>query len=104
MSRMLLIFLCWQLNDPVRTGEAIRLKQKAQEAATVAAQKDRERRTRLEFEQRFDTLVVAIHDFAIEYNKAKGQVWPQKHADNLQKAMKNFESTPGWKSYVAKKR
>ena len=84
--------------DPVRNAELLPLKNQAQECAIRKEQSEREYQSRREFAERFNRLVNALDEFAQEYNKTKGQAWPKKHADHLNKAFKSLQSSLEWRS------
>ena len=63
-------------------------------ATTRAIQAQRQRASaagRRVFEQRFNTLIEALHAFSDAYEQSQGQVWPPKPADALRKTCRGLE-------------
>ena len=87
--------------DPVRTGKAIEMSLEAQSRAITRDYEARLARERLEFEERFNRLIAAAAAFTEQYNRGKGQLWPQKEADALRKAMTKLQESRTWKLSVS---
>jgi hypothetical protein len=59
---------------------------------------------RREFADRFDSLILALRAFEVEYCKYDGIVWPKRQAEEVDKAIRRLESTAAWKQYHQPKR
>lgn len=46
-----------------------------------------------QFEKKFEALSKAMNEFARRYRESDGQVWPQREAENVRKAMRELENT-----------
>ena len=79
--------------DAVRGHEMMQSALKAQTAAAERQESETIRKQRQEFEKRFDSLATAVADFAKEYNKGKGEVWPAQKAEALRKAMEAVQKS-----------
>ena len=77
--------------DPVRAAE---VRERAlvdsarQHERDVKARQDLQQRN---FEAKFNQLVDAVANFAKQYNKGKGQVWPLREAEKLRNAMRELQ-------------
>ena len=81
--------------DTVRMAEA-----REQAQLDLVRQHDRELKIRQEterreFERRFNDFVKAVGNFVDGYNRGKGNVWPKREADKLEKAMQNLQKSLG---------
>lgn len=77
--------------DVVRTAEA---QQKI--ALAIAKRRELDARARQQEQQqqfalKFNQLVDAVANFAKVYNQGKGNVWPQREAGKLRKAMRQIQ-------------
>ncbi len=93
MVQIVLVFQLFSApTDRTRAAETaeMALKQRIQEQERDAAAREALRRRF--FEQKFNRLVDAVTEFAKEYNGGKGNVWPQREADRLRKAMLELQS------------
>ncbi|HLK51131.1 MAG TPA: hypothetical protein VKT49_23475 [Bryobacteraceae bacterium] len=76
--------------DPVRRAEMVEAIAAAQAAVQQHAATPQSQEERRRFEEKFNRLVSAMEDFQREYNASRGQVWPQREAEALKKAIKDL--------------
>ena len=94
------LLACQVVADQTRSLEELDLRVKAQaeyarkglDAATVEE--------RLDFAERYDRLVHALQKFETDYRKGGGAVWPKRSADDLNKALRAFQSAAAWKQHA----
>ena len=73
--------------DAVKAHELMQSAMRSQSAAVERQERESIQRQRQDFEKKFDNLAAAVAEFAKEYNRNKGEVWPTKKAEDLRKAM-----------------
>lgn len=86
------------LIDPVRSAQVAELATKAriqEHEDTTRRRADAEWRL---FEQRFNTLVKAVELFGKRYNDGKGHLWPKREADELRRALAQFQELPAFRA------
>ena len=83
--------------DPVRASELAERALREQSKAHDRTDKESTARERREFELRFNALARAFDSFTTTYNDGRGNVFPQKEAVALQKAMDEFQRAHAWK-------
>jgi len=93
MGSLLVQLLLLFQPDSLQMNELINAVSKNPAVVEQRLQSDTELRHRLEFKNKWETLVEAVEGFAAEYNDGKGQVWPEKKAAALREAMKALEQS-----------
>ncbi len=94
MFKVIFSLLLIQYNaDPIRTAEQAPKMVQAQARAIAEANKRQEAWQRRTFEERFNALVKAAGAFAERYNESGGNVWPQREATALDKALADLQKT-----------
>lgn len=73
-----------------RVGDFFVIEHAKPQTIEEAQRRQNEREIRL-FELRFDKLAEALRQFATEYNKTHGNVWPLKQAEALRKASRDLD-------------
>ena len=69
-------------------------------ALAAAAQKEKVSQ-RHSFEAKFNALLKAAEAFAAKYNEGRGEVWPQREAIALQKALADLQGVPELKRHTS---
>lgn len=85
------------LVEPMRPEQIadLALKSRIQEHEETARRRAAAQR-RL-FEQRFNALAKAVETFGDRYNEGNGQIWPKREADQLRKALAEFQELPAFR-------
>ena len=82
-------------------GDTVRMAEAGQQAQLdLAREHDRELKIRQEIERRvfegkFNDLIKAVSRFVDQYNEGKGNIWPKREADKLEKAMRSLQKSLG---------
>ena len=77
--------------DPLRAAEQAQLLMQAHSRALAAAAQKVKVSQRQSFEAKFNALLKAAEAFAAKYNEGLGEVWPQREAIALQKALADLQ-------------
>ena len=96
-AAVLLLVLCQQPMDPTRQAQAAEMLNQARATAETDRILDGNARTKREFAQRFNKLISAMRDFESAYSHNAGQIWPAKQAAQLDAAMRELSTSPGWR-------
>jgi hypothetical protein len=77
--------------DPVRGAEQAQLLIQAHARALAAAAQQEKVLQRHSFEAKFNAFLKAAEAFARKYNEGRGDVWPQREAVALRKALAELQ-------------
>lgn len=102
MFKLIVGLLLMQYNaDPIRTAEQAPLVVEARSRALANVNRRQREWQRHSFEEKFNALVKAAGAFASQYNKSDGDVWPQKEAKALSKALVDLQGVPELKRHTS---
>lgn len=85
--------------NSTRSLEELELRAKAQASYAKKHLDAAEAEERIDFAEQYDRLVKAMQKFEREYRQGEGLVWPKRSADELERAMRGFQSTAAWKQH-----
>ena len=95
---LIALFLFQYQIDPLRPVDEWRLLRKAEATANDQSVDRMSAQQRQEFERRMNAVIGALAKFTEAYNRDQGQVWPDREAKMLRKALSELQKTRTWSS------
>jgi hypothetical protein len=92
---------CFFQWDPIRPLDAFTMTNAAKARLEQGEQANNSYQERHHFEQKFNQLIDALHEFTQEYNRSKGNVWPAKNVEAVNRAFRELERSKSWQSSTA---